>query len=45
MSTDYPASLLEEMVEDELGLAQLGPALERILAGGVRGRLLVDPTR
>jgi len=45
MSTDYPAPILEEMVEAELGLAELGPALERILAGGVRGRLLVDPTR
>jgi putative YhdH/YhfP family quinone oxidoreductase len=45
LSTDYPGPLLDEMVEAELGLAELGPALERILAGGVRGRLLVDPTR
>jgi hypothetical protein len=45
VSISYPAALLEEMVDDELRLAQLGPALERILGGGVRGRLLVDPTR
>ncbi len=45
MATAFPARLLEDMVQCELGLAELGPALERILAGGARGRMLVRPGR
>jgi acrylyl-CoA reductase (NADPH) len=35
--------LLAQMVEGELGLAELSPALGRILQGGMRGRMLVRP--
>jgi acrylyl-CoA reductase (NADPH) len=41
----YPEALLEEMVAGEIGLDGLATELERILAGGVRGRVLVDPSR
>ncbi len=40
-----PPSQLDAMVDDTIGLGGLGPALERILAGGTRGRVLVDPHR
>ena len=43
MATAYPARLLEDMVQRELGLDELGPALDLILAGGARGRMLVKP--
>ena len=43
LAAAWPAAALDDMVEGELGLEQLGPALERILAGGVRGRILVRP--
>ncbi len=39
----YDPTLLEGMVDDQIGLEALGPALDRVLAGGARGRLLVDP--
>jgi putative YhdH/YhfP family quinone oxidoreductase len=45
MATSFPADLLEEMVDQELGLDGLGPALARILDGRARGRMLVDPGR
>ena len=45
MATAFPPRLLEDMVQCELGLHELGPALELILAGGVRGRMLVRPAR
>jgi acrylyl-CoA reductase (NADPH) len=45
MATAWPSGLLDDMVDDELGLDQLEPALERILAGGIRGRMLVRPAR
>ena len=45
MATAWPADLLDGMVHDELGLDGLAPALELILAGGVRGRVLVRPGR
>jgi len=40
----YDPTLLDGMVDDEIGLEALGPALDRVLAGGARGRMLVDPT-
>jgi hypothetical protein len=33
------------MVAGEIGLAGLGDALESILAGQIRGRVLVEPAR
>jgi acrylyl-CoA reductase (NADPH) len=45
MATSFPAPLLDDMVQRELGLEELGPALELILAGGARGRMLVRPGR
>jgi len=45
MATSFPARLLDDMVQRELGLGELGPALELILAGGARGRMLVRPGR
>jgi putative YhdH/YhfP family quinone oxidoreductase len=43
LSGAFPANLLEEMVRDEITLDRLGPALDRIWAGGVSGRVLVRP--
>ncbi len=43
LATAYPSDLLDRMVDDQIGLESLGPALDRILAGGTRGRILVDP--
>jgi acrylyl-CoA reductase (NADPH) len=43
LATAFPADRLDAMVDDEVGLEALGPALGRILAGGTRGRVLVDP--
>jgi acrylyl-CoA reductase (NADPH) len=43
LAAAWSPELLDGMVDDELGLDQLGPALERILAGQVRGRVLVRP--
>jgi acrylyl-CoA reductase (NADPH) len=44
LATAWPAALLDGMVDEELDLDHLQPGLERILAGGVRGRLLVRPS-
>lgn len=44
MATEYPPDLLEDMVHAEVGLDELGPALELILAGRIRGRVLVAPS-
>jgi acrylyl-CoA reductase (NADPH) len=44
LATAWPVALLDGMVDEELDLDHLGPGLERILAGGVRGRLLVRPS-
>ncbi len=41
----WSPDLLEDMVEEEVGLDGLAPALERILEGRVRGRVLVRPGR
>jgi acrylyl-CoA reductase (NADPH) len=43
LATAYPPDLLEQMVHAQVGLDELGPALELILAGGIRGRVLVAP--
>ncbi len=43
MATAWPPELVDGMVHDELGLDRLAPALELILAGGARGRMLVRP--
>jgi acrylyl-CoA reductase (NADPH) len=45
MATAWPHTMLDGMVDEELALDQLGPALDRILAGGARGRMLVKPAR
>ena len=44
MGTTFPRARLEDMVHEVVGLDGLAPALERILAGGARGRTLVRPT-
>ncbi len=43
MATAFPSGLLAEMGSEEVDLAGLAPALERIQAGGARGRTLVRP--
>ena len=43
LATAYPVDLLDHMVADEIGLAGLPAALDAILDGGVRGRVLVRP--
>jgi NADPH:quinone reductase-like Zn-dependent oxidoreductase len=43
LASAWPPDLIDGMVHDELTLEQLGPGLELILAGGVRGRMLVRP--
>jgi acrylyl-CoA reductase (NADPH) len=43
LASAWPLDLIDGMVHDELTLAQLQPGLELILAGGVRGRMLVRP--
>jgi acrylyl-CoA reductase (NADPH) len=43
LATAFPPGLLDDMIRDEVGLDQLGPALDRIVAGGGRGRTLVRP--
>jgi acrylyl-CoA reductase (NADPH) len=43
LATSWSPGLLDGMVDDELGLDHLAAALDRILAGQVRGRVLVRP--
>ncbi|HEX3947676.1 MAG TPA: acryloyl-CoA reductase [Acidimicrobiales bacterium] len=43
VAEQFPADLLEEMVSREIGLDDLAAALPDVLAGRVRGRLLVRP--
>lgn len=43
LATAFPAHQLDEMVEREVGLGEVAPVLGTILAGGVRGRVLVRP--
>ncbi len=45
MATAWAPDRIDAMVGDELGLEELAPALELILAGGVKGRMLVRPDR
>lgn len=43
MAASFPADVLDTLVEGEVGLDGLAPVLESILAGQVRGRMLVRP--
>jgi acrylyl-CoA reductase (NADPH) len=43
MATAFPPALLEEMGGEEVGLDGLSAVLERIQAGGAKGRTLVRP--
>ena len=45
MAAAFPPELVESMVRETVGLDGLAAALERILAGGARGRTLVRPGR
>jgi acrylyl-CoA reductase (NADPH) len=45
MAAAFPPGLLEDMVRDTVGLEGLAEALDRIVAGGARGRTLVRPGR
>jgi putative YhdH/YhfP family quinone oxidoreductase len=45
LATAWEPDQIDAMVGDELGLEALAPALELILGGGVKGRVLVRPTR
>ena len=45
MATAFPPGLVEDMVRDTVGLDGLAAALDRIVAGGARGRTLVQPGR
>jgi len=45
LATAFPAALLDDMVQAEIGLEGLDDALATIASGGVRGRILVRPGR
>ena len=45
MATAFPPGLVDDMVRETVGLDGLAAALERIVAGGARGRTLVRPGR
>jgi acrylyl-CoA reductase (NADPH) len=42
---DLKPTWLDSIEYETVGLGELAPQLDRILAGGMRGRVLVDPTR
>jgi acrylyl-CoA reductase (NADPH) len=44
LAASIPSGTLDALVEGEVGLDGLAPVLTSILAGGVRGRMLVRPT-
>jgi acrylyl-CoA reductase (NADPH) len=44
LADGFDDALLDDMAADEIGLAQLPDALSTIMAGGVRGRILVRPS-
>lgn len=44
IATDFPPGPLDNVVADVVGLDHLAPALAAILAGQVRGRILVTPS-
>jgi len=43
MAASFPPGVIDTLVEGEVGLTGLGPVLTSILAGRVRGRMLVRP--
>ncbi|MGO8870592.1 MAG: acryloyl-CoA reductase [Acidimicrobiales bacterium] len=43
MAGSWPPAVLDTMVDCEVGLDGVGSALDRILEGGIRGRVLVRP--
>ena len=43
LATSYPADLLDDMVDRQVGLDGCSAALATVAAGGVRGRVLVRP--
>jgi acrylyl-CoA reductase (NADPH) len=43
MAASFPPDVLDSLVEGEVGLDGLAPVLDAILAGRVRGRMLVRP--
>ena len=43
MATAFPTATIDSLVEGEVTLDGLAPVLESILAGKVRGRMLVRP--
>jgi len=43
MAASFPPEVLDTLVEGEVGLGGLSPVLDSILAGRVRGRMLVRP--
>jgi acrylyl-CoA reductase (NADPH) len=45
MADAFPLDKCEEIVNEEIGLGGLTTALDRVLDGAVRGRILVDPGR
>jgi acrylyl-CoA reductase (NADPH) len=45
LGTDLKPEWLDTLTADEIALDDLPPALDRILAGGMQGRTLVDPRR
>jgi putative YhdH/YhfP family quinone oxidoreductase len=45
MAEAFPLARCEEMVNEEIGLDGLTAALDRVLDGAVRGRILVNPGR
>ena len=45
MATEFPMDRCEAMVNTEIGLGGLTDALNLVLEGAVRGRILVDPQR
>jgi acrylyl-CoA reductase (NADPH) len=45
MATEFPMDRCEAMVNTEIGLGGLTDALNLVLEGAVRGRILVDPRR
>jgi acrylyl-CoA reductase (NADPH) len=45
MADEFPMARCDELVSEEIGLAELTGALSRVFDGAVRGRILVDPQR
>jgi len=45
MASEFPMERCAAMVNREIGLGELTDALQQVLDGAVRGRILVDPGR